>query len=182
MDISTLFQQIFDALSKATELAISNNKAIAGLTTQVSTLTSQLSEATADDEADAAKIAELEAEKAKTEEQFQQMVAKLEELKGQIDGVPPLPTPETPPSPEPIPAPAPEVPPVAEIPLPPVEVPVETPVVEPAPETPPIAEVPVETPVVETAPVDPSAPVQAPVIQPDGTPATGIISVQPIIF
>lgn len=121
MDISVLFQQIFETLSKATELAISNNKAIAALTQSQSELTAKLTEATADDEEDAKKIAAFEEEKAKQELAIADITKKLEDLKAQLEATPP--TEPLPPLTEPNPSPEPPV----------AEVPVEPPVTEPAP-------------------------------------------------
>ncbi len=108
MDISVLFQQIFETLSKATELAISNNKAIAALTQSQSELTAKLTEAVADDEEDTARIAAFEAEKQAQELAIADITKKLEDLKAQLEATPtePLP-PVTEPAPpvEPLPVP-----------------------------------------------------------------------------
>lgn len=99
MDISVLFQQIFETLSKATELAISNNKAIAALTQQQSELTAKLTEAVADDEADTARIAAFEAEKQAQEAAIADITKKLEDLKAQLEATPTDPIVPTPPAP-----------------------------------------------------------------------------------
>ena len=126
MDISVLFQQIFETLSKATELAISNNKAIAALTQQQSELTAKLTEAVADDEEDNARIAAFEAEKQAQEAAIADITKKLEDLKAQLEATP---TDPLPPVTEP-------TPPVGEVPV--TEPPV---VVDPAVPVDPVVEV-----------------------------------------